>query len=331
MNFRVSRELKSFLQELGYPFNSISGLVSSSVMDKYLNSKWIKNSHTFEVLDKEATDKQLLACSDVGNFYQFIPPYFAALSSKNGMQAITRLASYEQLIGPIEMGTFKEGENLRIHISYLDQYRKNSRFSLLVDQISLISLLRTGTNKKIKPVSIGSRFVYGPEITRYLGIAAQNSQDNYLVFRKQDLFIPFSTQNDIIWNFMEPGLKKYIKELNIDPPFSAVVQNTLFKLIAGGNFQLKDVADSLGISPRTVQRWLQKEHTNFEKQLKTVRKVLALNLLQDMTLTTAEVSFLVGFDSVTGFYKAFKEWTGKTVLKYRHQMILKKNNINAAL
>lgn len=331
MKLRVSRELKSFLQDLGYPFDSISGLLNSSVMDKYLNSKWIKNSRTFEILDKEATNEQLLACSDVSNFYQFVPPYFAALSSKNGMQAISRLASYEQLIGPIEMGTFKEGENLRIHISYLDQYRKGSRFSLLVDQISLISLLRTGTNKTIIPLSIGSKFNYGPEITKYLGIKPQKSQDNYLVFGKQDLLRPFSTQNDVIWSFMEPGLKKYIKELNIDPPFSAVVQNTLFKLIAGGNFQLKNVADELGISSRTVQRWLRKEQTSFNEQLQTVQKVLALNLLQDMTLTTAEVSFLVGFSNVTSFYKSFKKWTGKTVLKYRHQMILTKNSINSTI
>lgn len=130
---------------------------------------------------------------------------------------------------------------------------------------------------------------------------------------------------------MEPGLKKYIKELNIDPPFAAVVQNTLFKLIAGGNFQLNDVAEEIGVSPRTVQRWLKDEKTNFKEQVAIVQKVLALNLLQDTTLNTAEISFLIGFSSVSSFYKAFKRWTGKTVLTYRHQMILKKNGINAVI
>ena len=68
VNQKITTELKDFLQELGYPFDSISGLLDSSMMDKYLNAKWIKNSHVFQVLDKEATDKQLLACSDVQNF-----------------------------------------------------------------------------------------------------------------------------------------------------------------------------------------------------------------------------------------------------------------------
>ncbi|MEB3365136.1 hypothetical protein SDC49_21085 [Lactobacillus sp. R2/2] len=68
MNLKITTELKDFLLELGYPFNSISGLLDSSVMDKYLNAKWIKNSHVFEMLDKEANDKQLLKCSDVRNF-----------------------------------------------------------------------------------------------------------------------------------------------------------------------------------------------------------------------------------------------------------------------
>lgn len=324
-------DLKGFLQELGYPFDTISGLLDSGVMDRYFNSKWIKSSQTFAILDQKATDKQLLACSDVSNFYQFVPPYFAALSSKNGLQAIARLASYEQLIGPIEIGTFSEEGNLRIHISYLDKSRKNFRFSLLVDQLSLISLIRTGSGKKIKPLSIGSRFHYGRVITDYLGIKAQNSNDNYLVFSQDDLLQPFLTQNDIMWNFMEPGLKKYISDLKVNPPFKAVVQNTLFKLIAGGNFQLHDVASAIGISPRTLQRWLRKEKTSFRKQVNTVQKVLALNLLQDMTLNTAEISFLVGFNNVTTFYKAFKRWTGQTVLMYRHQMILQQNSINASL
>lgn len=330
MDQAVAKDLKGFLQELGYPFDSISALLDSGNMTRYFNSKWIKSSHSFAILDQKATDEQLLACSDVSNIYQFVPPYFAALSSKNGLQAIERLSSYEQLIGPIEIGTFKEGEKLRVHISYLDDSRKNSRFSLLVDQISLISLLRTGTGKLIKPLSIGSKFNYGKKITEYLGLSAQNCHDNYLVFSKSDLFKPFLTQNDIMWNFMEPGLKKYISDLKVDPPFKAIVQNTLFKLIAGGNFQLKDVANALEISPRTVQRWLKNEGTSYKEQVNEVQKILALNLLQDATLNTAEVSFLVGFNNVTTFYKAFKRWTGKTVLKYRHQMIINKNSINAA-
>ncbi|MBA1394460.1 AraC family transcriptional regulator, partial [Lactobacillus sp. XV13L] len=85
---------------------------------------------------------------------------------------------------------------------------------------------------------------------------------------------------------------------------------------------------SIGISPRTLQRWLEKEGTTFEKQLVTVQKFLALNLLQDVNIDTAEVSFLVGFSNVTTFYKAFKKWTGKTVLTYRHQVIIKKNKDN---
>ena len=73
----------------------------------------------------------------------------------------------------------------------------------------------------------------------------------------------------------------------------------------------------------TAQSWLKSEGTNFEAQLRTVRKILALNLLQDITLSTAEVSFLIGFKDVTSFYKSFKKWTGMTALNYRRQLILK--------
>lgn len=321
MESTVSPVLIATLQELGYPFDSASGALNTSVINKNFNSKFTKDSFRYEVLDKEASDKQLLACCNVSKFCQFVPPYFAALSSNNGMQALERLSSYEQLIGPVKMGMFKEGSNVRIHIEYLKEYFNNSRFSLLVDQLALINLLRTGTKKLIKPISIGSKYFYGPELIKYIGNNPQKSIDNYLVFSKQDLLLPFFTQNDIIWNLMEPGLEKYLKNQDANRPFSAVTRNTLFKLIAGGNFQLKDVADSLGISSRTCQRWLNREGTNFKTQLESVRKILTFNLLQDVTLSIAEISFFVGFSNITSFYRAFKKWTGKPVLKYRHQII----------
>ena len=34
MNQKITTELKDFLQELGYPFDSISGLLDSGMMDK---------------------------------------------------------------------------------------------------------------------------------------------------------------------------------------------------------------------------------------------------------------------------------------------------------
>ncbi|MDF7638567.1 helix-turn-helix transcriptional regulator [Lactobacillus sp. ESL0791] len=324
MNKDSGEELNKSLLSLGYPFNSILKNTDLSKADDF-SFVWNKVANSFALFDKYANDTQLLTCSDASKIYKFVPSFLAALSSKNGLQAVTRLANYEQLVGPIVIGTFEEGIDLRIHISYLDNYRKNSRFSLLVDQLSLVSLLRTGTNLNIIPKAIGSKFDYGSQIIKYLQIKPRKSADNYLVFEKKDLLKGFVTTNEIIWNVMQPGLQKYIEKASVKPPFSVAVQNNLFHLIVSGRFQLTDLADSMKMSPRTIQRWLKKEGTNFKEQLNFVKKVLALNLLQDPDLSTAEISFLVGFNCVSSFYKSFKKWTGKTVLNYRHQIILNKN------
>lgn len=324
MNLETADELKRFTNALGYPFNLILKKDSNNPESNF-NSDWKKISKSFKVFDDKATDEQLLICSDVSKIYKFMPTFFAALSSRNGFQAIKRLADYEQLVGPIVIKTFEEGDRLRIHINYTDNYRKHSRFSLLVDQISLVSLLRTGTKLLIKPISIGSKFEYGSKIIAYLKVKPQKSQDNYIVFSKEDLFKPFFTSNNIIWDFIQPGLKKYIKKTDKLPPFYLIVRNKLFKLIVGGNFDLKAVADSLGLSPRTVERRLKSEGTSYREQVNYVQRILAQNLLQDQNLSTLEVCFLVGFSNISSFYEAFKRWTGKTVLEYRRQIIYNKN------
>ena len=46
---------------------------------------------------------------------------------------------------------------------------------------------------------------------------------------------------------------------------------------------------------------------------------MTLNYLESKELSINEIAYLVGYTEISSFYRAFKSWTGKTVLQYRKE------------
>lgn len=51
---------------------------------------------------------------------------------------------------------------------------------------------------------------------------------------------------------------------------------------------------------------------SYRDLVKTTRLSLARHYLENSSLSYAEISFLVGFDEPSSFFRAFREWTGTT-------------------
>ena len=66
------------------------------------------------------------------------------------------------------------------------------------------------------------------------------------------------------------------------------------------------------MSPRTLQRRLQRELVSYQDILNETRLALARNYLSRSTLTASEIAFLLGYDDPNSFYRAFAAWTGQT-------------------
>ena len=88
--------------------------------------------------------------------------------------------------------------------------------------------------------------------------------------------------------------------------------------MVNGPPSLEDVAQRLACSPRSLQRRLT-EHggQNFKELVDDVRRGLALQYMQDSTLSLLDIAFLLGFSEQSGFQRAFKRWTGTTPGLYR--------------
>jgi AraC-like DNA-binding protein len=63
----------------------------------------------------------------------------------------------------------------------------------------------------------------------------------------------------------------------------------------------------------------QKENLTYQEILDDTRRDLALQYLQFTALTPKEIGFMLGYNSVSNFRRAFKGWTGSKLSDYRLQ------------
>ena len=111
--------------------------------------------------------------------------------------------------------------------------------------------------------------------------------------------------------------EKMLEELPRARQLTERVRSALLAELAGGNPSVTQVAPRLHMSPRTLERRLEREGTTFSSVLDDLRKRLALRYVVNHDLELAEIAFLLGFSQTTAFHRAFKRWTGETPLGYR--------------
>jgi AraC-like DNA-binding protein len=80
---------------------------------------------------------------------------------------------------------------------------------------------------------------------------------------------------------------------------------------------LPEVAANLHMSSRSLQRRLREEGISFAEITETVRRTMATHYLQASVYPLKEISYLLGYNELSAFSRAFKKWTGTTPLDYR--------------
>lgn len=83
--------------------------------------------------------------------------------------------------------------------------------------------------------------------------------------------------------------------------------------------KITQLADQLGMSERTLRRKLAEEGVSYSQLLHRCRCELAIDYIENSSLATKEISYLLGYDDISSFRRAFKCWTGETVNSFKHK------------
>ena len=89
--------------------------------------------------------------------------------------------------------------------------------------------------------------------------------------------------------------------------------------LATGTVGLADTAAALHVSPRTLQRKLRAQNTNYQAVLDAVRADTAEDLVTGGRTPLAEVAFVLGYNDQSTFNTAYKRWHGTSPGRARRQ------------
>lgn len=80
---------------------------------------------------------------------------------------------------------------------------------------------------------------------------------------------------------------------------------------------LEAIAANLNTSSRSLQRKLQEEGVTYQQLSDSTRKSLALHYLESGQYPVKEVSYILGYNELSAFNRAFRRWTGTTPVSYQ--------------
>ncbi len=105
-----------------------------------------------------------------------------------------------------------------------------------------------------------------------------------------------------------------------EPKLLGDVRRTIRLLLILRRCSRADVAQRLGVHPRTLGRRLQDSGSTFQALLDDTRAQISKQLLLDTRLPVARIAAAVGYDDPTVFTRAFARWTGRTPSEFRAEL-----------
>lgn len=243
----------------------------------------------------------------------FDPAVFAALSSPNLATAMQRLSRFKQLLGPLSLEVEVQPEHTTLRKGVLGLTHLPHTLGL-AEVTYLVGMARTATRHPIRPLSVttASPLTRTAEAEAYFGVPVTVGDHYGLRFAAADMVRPFLTVNHGMWRFFEPMLNQRLAELRETASVRDRVRAALIELLPTGRSGVGDVAKTLAMSTRTLQRRLVSENTRYADVLASTREELSRHYLQRSEVTATEIALLLGYDDPNSFYRAFRSWTGTT-------------------
>jgi AraC-like DNA-binding protein len=246
----------------------------------------------------------------------------AALASQNLGAAVEQIARYKQLTCPEEVLQENDGHEWSIQFRWLLANEIEPPVLTECALSWLLCIARHGAGTRLSPLCV--EFVepraHVKAIERHFGCEVIcGTSLNAIVFRAGDADRPFVTRNAELLSVLAPQFEKELKQEEEHENFIERVRTAIQQKLTGGRPAIEDIADTLHVSSRTLQRRLQDEGSSFQNVLEEARHQLARHYLNNPVLELNEAAYLLGYEDANSFVRAFRVWEGIPPARWRER------------
>ena len=244
----------------------------------------------------------------------------AALHSATLGEGLRKLARYKRLVCPEKVWIDVEGGEARLRFEWL--LAEDDPPTLVTDLLFgfVLSVAQRGTAKPVRPrrIELTRPRANEPMLRRHFRCELRfDAPHDLMVFDEATLALPMVNRDPQLISVLLPGLELAVAKDDRERTLVDDVRSALSETMCGARPAIADVAKSLGMSARTMQRRLGELGTTYQDVLDDVRRRSARRLLANTDLGMGEIAFVLGFEEVNSFVRAFHAWERSTPAKWR--------------
>jgi AraC-like DNA-binding protein len=192
------------------------------------------------------------------------------------------------------------------------------------DLVTILSFCRWVTNRDLRPLALELRFPPAADLRPYHDAfkcpLRFDAPANALLFARADVLLSLPTAHPVLEKVHERLAGEYLQRRE-HPQTSSRARAAIIRRLPDGEPRRTEIASSLGMSERTLQRRLEEEGTSFHHLLDDTRRELAQQYLGQSDQSMADVAYLLGFTDQSSFFRASKRWFETSPRHYRIRLI----------
>jgi AraC-like DNA-binding protein len=243
--------------------------------------------------------------------------HYVVASSENLGAAVGKAARYCAIVNEGVHLQTELGRTLRVGIDYAGISRLSDRHQIEVWITAIVRSCREITGRELQPLHIKimhQRIPESVELDNFFGRVVEFGADiDEVAFSGEAAGLPVIGAdpylNALLTRYCDEALTRHQHPIGT---LRTNVENALARLLPHAQSDIENVAQRVGVSPRTLRRKLADEGATFAGIRDDLRLALAKRYLMEQDLSISRIAWLLGYTEVSAFSHAFRRWTGRT-------------------
>ena len=248
---------------------------------------------------------------------------YAWLASDTLYDALKRLVRYQRVLSTVaEFHLEEQGDIVRLVLNTRQLGFDIENATLEMAMAAFVRMCRLASGSDFSPERVTLRRAKpgcSQRIETFFQAPVEyNAEENSLYCRMKELLVPLPNANPELARANDQVVIGYLDRFDRSQ-ISMQVRARIIEALPSGQPTQSDIAKSLNLSLRNLQRKLQAENTNYKTLLDDTRQELATQYIRETHRSIGEITYLLGFAETSNFTRAFRRWTGKSPKEYRQQ------------